>query len=169
MVPRDFAACFAAYLVQGLWGAPVKAVSAFAPPMPETGRVISDYEEGLALAHKEGKRVFIDFTGYGCVNCRKMEATVFQDPRITETLEKDYIVIRLYVDDKTALDTPVRVEQNGKSRTLRTIGDKWSYLQASRYGAQTQPFYIITDAEGRMLAPARSYDEDTEAFLKWLK
>ncbi len=163
------AACFAAYLVPGLWGAPVKAVSAFAPPMPETGRVISDYEEGLALAHKEGKRVFIDFTGYGCVNCRKMEATVFQDPRITETLEKDYIVIRLYVDDKTALDTPVRVEQNGKSRTLRTIGDKWSYLQASRYGTQTQPFYIITDAEGRMLAPARSYDEDAEAFLKWLK
>ena len=120
------------------------------------------------LADKEGKRVFIDFTGYGCVNCRKMEATVFQDSRIIEKLEKDYIIIRLYVDDKTALDTPLRVEQNGKIRTLRTIGDKWSYLQASRYGAQTQPFYIITDAEGRMLAPARSYDEDAEAFLKWL-
>lgn len=162
------AACFAAYLAPGLWGAPVKAVSAFAPPMAETGRIISDYEEGLTLADKEGKRVFIDFTGYGCVNCRKMEATVFQDPRIIEKLEKDYIIIRLYVDDKTALDTPLRVEQNGKIRTLRTVGDKWSYLQASRYGAQTQPFYIITDAEGRMLAPARSYDEDAEAFLKWL-
>lgn len=163
------AACFAAYLIPGLWGAPVKAVSAFVPPMPETGRIISDFEEGLALAEKEGKRAFIDFTGYGCVNCRKMEATVFQDPRVKETLDKGYITIRLHVDDKTALEAPVRVEQNGKSRTLRTIGDKWSHLQATRYGAQTQPFYVITDAKGTMLAPARSYDEDAEAFLKWLE
>lgn len=160
---------FAAYLIPGLWGAPVKAVSAFAPPLPESGRVISDLDEGLALARKEGKRVFIDFTGYGCVNCRKMEATVFQDSCVKEKLEKDYITVRLYVDDKTTLDAPVQVELNGKQRTLRTVGDKWSHLQASRYGAQTQPFYIITDVEGRMLAPARSYDEDADAFLKWLE
>ena len=163
------ALCFAVYLTTGLFGAPLKAISAFAPPLPETGRVVHDYDEALALAKTEGKRVFIDFTGYGCVNCRKMEATVFQDERVRKVMETEYVVLRLYVDDKTALDTPVRVNQGGTIRTLRTVGDKWSHLQATRYGAQTQPFYIIVDEEGKAVTEARSYDEDVEAFLHWLK
>ena len=137
--------------------------------MKETGRVVDDFEAGLALAKSEGKRVFIDFTGYGCVNCRKMEATVFQDERIHRTLERDYVFVRLYVDDKTKLPEPLRVEQGGKQRTLRTVGDRWSFLQATRFGAQTQPFYVILDADGTQLAPARSYDEDADAFLRWLQ
>lgn len=161
--------CFAMYLLPGLWGAPVKAVSAFAPPMPDKGLVISDFEEGLTLAKKKGKRVFVDFTGYGCVNCRKMEATVFRDERIMQTLENDYIVIRLYVDDKTPLEEPIHTEYGGKQRTLRTVGDRWSHLQATRFGAQTQPFYIILDEDGNAIASARSYDEDADAFLKWLQ
>ena len=137
--------------------------------MEETGRVIDDFEAGLALARSEGKRVFIDFTGYGCVNCRKMEATVFQDGRIRRILERDYVFVRLYVDDKTKLTEPIRVEQGGKQRTLRTVGDHWSFLQATRFGAQTQPFYVILDASGTQLAPPRSYDEDADAFLRWLQ
>lgn len=160
---------FAAYLLPGLWGAPLRAVSAFTPPMEETGRIVSDFDEGLALARKEGKRVFVDFTGYGCVNCRKMEATVFQDERVHEMLSADYVVVRLYVDDKTPLDEPLRVTFNGKERTLRTVGDRWSFLEATRFGAQTQPFYLILDADGTPLAPARSYDEDADAFLRWLQ
>ena len=160
---------FAGYMTPGLWGAPLRAVSAFTPPMEETGRIIDDFEAGLALAKGEGKRVFIDFTGYGCVNCRKMEATVFQDERIRRVLERDYIFVRLYVDDKTKLTEPLRVEQSGKQRTLRTVGDRWSFLQATRFGAQTQPFYVILDAGGTQLAPARSYDEDADAFLRWLQ
>jgi thiol:disulfide interchange protein DsbD len=163
------ALAFAGYMTPGLWGAPLRAVSAFTPPMEETGHVIDDFEAGLALAKGEGKRVFIDFTGYGCVNCRKMEATVFQDERIRRVLERDYIFVRLYVDDKTKLTEPLRVEQSGKQRTLRTVGDRWSFLQATRFGAQTQPFYVILDAAGTQLAPPRSYDEDADAFLRWLQ
>ena len=163
------ALAFAGYMAPGLWGAPLRAVSAFTPPMEETGRVIDDFEAGLALAKREGKRVFIDFTGYGCVNCRKMESTVFQDERIRRVLERDYVFVRLYVDDKTKLTEPLRVEQGGKQRTLRTVGDRWSFLQATRFGAQTQPFYVILDASGTQLAPARSYDEDADAFLRWLQ
>ena len=163
------ALAFAGYMAPGLWGAPLHAVSAFTPPLEETGRVIDDFEAGLALAKREGKRVFVDFTGYGCVNCRKMEATVFQDKRIRQVLERDYVFVRLYVDDKTALAEPLRVEQNGKQRTLHTVGDRWSFLQATRFGAQTQPFYVLLDADGNPLAPARSYDEDADAFLRWLQ
>ena len=163
------ALAFACYLLPGLWGAPLRAVSAFTPPMEGTGRIVGDFDTGLTLAKSENKRVFVDFTGYGCVNCRKMEATVFQDARIRQVLERDYVVVRLYVDDKTALEQPLRVEQNGRQRTLRTVGDRWSFLQATRFGAQTQPFYVILDADGRLLAPARSYDEDADAFLRWLQ
>ena len=141
---------FALYMVPGLWGAPCKAVSAFAPPMStqdfnlykanEVRAQFTDYEQGMAVAKAQGKPVMIDFTGFGCVNCRKMEAAVWTDPSVAEKLTNDYVLISLFVDDKTPLPEQIEITENGQKRTLRTIGDKWSYLQRSKFGANAQPF-----------------------------
>lgn len=168
---------FAVYMIPGLWGAPCKAVSAFAPPVTtqdfnlNTKTVeakYTNYEEGMAAAKAQHKPVLIDFTGFGCVNCRKMEAAVWTDPQVADKLEKDYVLISLYVDDKTPLPQPIEITENGKQRTLRTIGDKWSYLQSHKFGANAQPFYVPVDNEGNPLNAAFSYDEDIDAYLEFL-
>lgn len=182
-VPRFFMAlisfAFAMYMVPGLWGAPLKAVSAFAPPMKtqdfnlaeemEVKPMFTDYEEGMKYAAEHGKPVMIDFTGYGCVNCRKMEAAVFVDDKVADIMTNDYVLIQLYVDEKTKLSEPIEVVENGTPRKLRTIGDKWSYLQSSKFGATAQPFYVLLDNEGNPLAMSYSYDEDVPKYLAWLK
>lgn len=168
---------FTVYMIPGLWGAPCKAVSAFAPPMNtqdfnlynnEVHPRFKDYEQGMAAAKAEGKPVLIDFTGFGCVNCRKMEAAVWTDPQVADKLNNDFVLISLYVDDKQPLDHPIEIVENGKKRTLRTIGDKWSYLQRSKFGANAQPFYVILDNEGKPLAGSYSYDEDISHYLEFM-
>ncbi len=170
---------FALYMVPGLWGAPCKAVSAFAPPMNTQDfnlnhKVVeakfTSYEEGMAAAKAQGKPVLIDFTGFGCVNCRKMEAAVWTDPEVADMLTKDYVLISLYVDDKTPLQEPFEVKDaEGNTKTLRTVGAKWSYLQSSKFGANAQPFYVILDANGKPLSGSRAYDEDISAYIQFLK
>ena len=170
---------FAVYMVPGLWGAPCKAVSAFAPPMNtqdfnlNTKTVearFTDYEQGMAAARAEGKPAFIDFTGFGCVNCRKMEAAVWTDPRVADKLRNDFVLISLFVDDKTPLPEPIEVtDAEGQTKTLRTVGAKWSYLQSHKFGANAQPFYVIVDpATGKPLSGSRGYDENIEEYLKFL-
>ncbi len=168
---------FTVYLIPGLWGAPCKAVSAFAPPVStqdfnlyhnEVEAKYRDYEAGMAAAEAQGKPVVIDFTGFGCVNCRKMEAAVWTDPLVADKLNDDVILISLYVDDKTPLAAPFDVVENGKKRTLRTVGDKWSYLQRSKFGANAQPFYVIIDNEGNPLGGSYSYDENISHYLEFL-
>ena len=169
---------FTIYMIPGLWGAPLKAISAFTPPMyTQDYKIIQttvveapfkDYEQGMAFAKEQHKPVIIDFTGFGCVNCRKMEAAVWTDEEVARRLTQDYVLISLYVDDKTPLAQPVEVEINGQKRTLRTVGDKWSYLQATKFGANTQPFYVLLDPQGTPLAPSRSYDEDIQEYINWL-
>ena len=170
---------FAIYMVPGLWGAPCKAVSAFAPPISTQDFNLNsktvearftDYEQGMAAAKAEGKPVLIDFTGFGCVNCRKMEAAVWTDPQVAELLEKKYVLVSLYVDDKTPLPEPIEVtDAQGKPHTLRTIGAKWSYLQSQKFGANAQPFYVIINNEGHPLMGSRSYDEDIAAYVDFLR
>ena len=170
---------FALYMVPGLWGAPCKAISAFAPPMNtqdfnlNTKTVearFTDYEAGMAAAQAEGKPVLIDFTGFGCVNCRKMEAAVWTDPRVADILTNKVVLISLYVDDKTPLPEPIEVtDAQGNTKTLRTVGAKWSWLQSQRFGANAQPYYVLLDADGKQLTGSRAYDEDVEAYLKWLE
>ncbi len=181
-VPRFFMSlisfAFAIYMIPGLWGAPLKAVSAFAPPMKtqdfnlaaeeEVKPMFTDYEEGMKYAAAHNMPVMIDFTGYGCVNCRKMEAAVFVDPTVAEIMTKDYVLIQLYVDEKAKLPEPIEVDDNGQVRKLRTIGDKWSYLQSSKFGANAQPFYVLLDNEGNPLEKSYSYDEDIPKYLEWL-
>ena len=170
---------FAVYMVPGLWGAPCKAVSAFAPPMNtqdfnlNTKTVearFTDYDLGMAAARAEGKPVLIDFTGFGCVNCRKMEAAVWTDPTVAEKLNKDFVLISLYVDDKTPLAEPFEVtDEEGNAKTLRTVGAKWSYLQSHKFGANAQPFYVMVDpTTGKPLAGSRAYDEDIKAYVDFL-
>ena len=181
-VPQFFLAlaslAFTVYMVPGLWGAPCKAISAFTPPMNTQdfnlygGSVearFTDYEQGMAAAQAEGKPVIIDFTGFGCVNCRKMEAAVWSNPQVADMLNNQYVLISLYVDDKTPLPQPIEIAENGQQRTLRTVGDKWSYLQRTKFGANAQPFYVLLDNEGHPLAPSRSYDEDIAAYLQFLQ
>ena len=171
---------FAIYMVPGLWGAPCKAVSAFAPPMNTQDfnlntKVVeakyTDYEEGMAAAQAQGKPVLIDFTGFGCVNCRKMEAAVWTDPTVADLLTKDYVLISLYVDDKTPLAEPLEVKDvNGEVKTLRTVGAKWSYLQSTKFGANAQPFYVIINpTTGKPLSASRAYNEDIPAYIDFLK
>ena len=170
-VPRFFMAlislAFAVYMVPGLWGAPLKAVSAFAPPMTtqdfnlynnEVHAKFDDYDAGMEYAKRNGKPVMLDFTGYGCVNCRKMEAAVWTDPKVSKLMTDDYVLITLYVDNKEPLPEHIKVMENGKERTLRTVGDKWSYLQRSKFGANAQPFYVLIDNEGKPLNKSYSYD-----------
>ena len=123
----------------------------------------------MAYAQKHNKPVMIDFSGYGCVNCRKMEASVWTDPQVKQILENDYVLITLMVDDKTRLPEPITIEENGKTRKLRTIGDKWSYLQRSKFGANAQPFYVLLDGEGKPLAPSYAYDEDVPRYVQFLQ
>lgn len=181
-VPRFFMAlaslAFAVYMIPGLWGAPLKAVSAFAPPMQtqdfnlynnEVHAKFNDFEAGMEYACQNGKPVMIDFTGYGCVNCRKMELSVWTDPKVNKLLNEDYVLITLYVDDKAKLPEPVKVTENGTERTLRTVGDKWSYLQRSKFGANAQPFYVLLDNEGKPLNKSYSYDEDIQKYVDFLE
>lgn len=181
-VPRLFMAiisfAFAIYMVPGLWGAPLKAISAFAPPLytqdfnlykSEVHAAFDDYEAGMAYAKKTNKPVMIDFSGFGCVNCRKMEAAVWTDPKVKQILEEDYVLITLIVDDKTKLPAPIEIEENGKTRKLKTIGDKWSYLQRSKFGANAQPFYILLDGKGQPLGPSYAFDEDVSNYIQFLQ
>ena len=169
---------FAVYMIPGLWGAPCKAVSAFAPPMStqdfnlNTKTVearFTDYDAGMDAARREGKPVLVDFTGFGCVNCRKMEAAVWTDARVGDLLTRDYVLISLYVDDKTPLATPIEVvDDHGQQKMLRTVGAKWSYLQSHKFGSNAQPFYVVLDADGHALTPSRGYNEDVPAFVEYL-
>ena len=169
---------FAVYMLPGLWGAPLKAVSAFAPPMKtqdfnlaeemEVKPMFYDYDEGMAYAKEHHKPVMIDFTGYGCVNCRKMEAAVWIDERVASKMTKDYVLIQLYVDEKTPLPEPFVAKVNGEEHKHRTVGDKWSYLQSSKFGATTQPFYVLLDNDGNPLTKSVSYDEDIDKYLEFL-
>ena len=180
-VPQFFLAmaslAFTVYMIPGLWGAPLKAISAFAPPMntqdfnlqkTTTEAKYKDYELGMAAAKAEGKPVIIDFTGFGCVNCRKMEAAVWTDNQVADILNDKYVLISLYVDDKTALPEPLEVTENGQTNVLRTGGDKWSYLQRVKFGANAQPFYVLLDNDGKPLAGSRAYDEDIQAYIDFL-
>ena len=201
-VPRLFLAiislAFAMYMVPGLWGAPLRAISAFAPPMSTQDWVMTpgaapaahtttavgeyktmtnhggqitftDYEEGMAYAKENNMPVFLDFNGFGCVNCRKMEAAVLSKPEVAEHMHK-YVLISLIVDDKTKLAEPIEVEENGKKVTLKTIGDKWSHMQRAHYQSNAQPYYVQLDADGnRIVEGSYAYDEDIQKFLEWLK
>lgn len=169
---------FAIYMVPGLWGAPLKAVSAFSPPMStqdfnlqssEVKVRANDYEAGMQIAKAEGKPVIIDFTGFGCVNCRKMEAAVWTDAEVSDILSNDYVLIQLFVDDKTPLPSTQIVKVNGQDQKLRTVGDKWSYLQSSKFGANAQPFYVLLDNEGNPLAASYSFDDNVEHYKTFLK
>lgn len=181
-VTRFLLACisfaFAVYMLPGLWGAPLKAISAFSPPIStqdfslfegDVAAQVDDFDEGLRLSRETGKPVLLDFSGYGCVNCRKMEAAVWTDPDIKSTIDNDYILVTLMVDEKKALPEPIRItEKDGTQRTLRTYGDKWSYLQRSKFGANAQPFHVLVDGEGHPLAAPFVYKEDVPAYKAFL-
>ena len=169
---------FAVYMVPGLWGAPLRAISAFSPPAYTQdfnlyeGNVhaqFDDFEEGMRYAEKQNKPVLIDFSGFGCVNCREMENNVWIDPRVKKILEQDYVLITLIVDDKTALPEPIVVDDAGKKRTLRTIGDKWSYLQRTKFGASSQPFYIPVDHNGIPLSASYKRDLNVQRYIDFLQ
>jgi len=180
-VPRLFMAiisfAFAVYMIPGLWGAPLKAISAFSPPLFTQdfnlydGAVhakFDDYESGMDYARKNNKPVMIDFSGFGCVNCRKMEASVWTDARVKSILEKDYVLITLMVDDKKKLPEVIEVEENGRKTKLKTIGDKWSYLQRHKFGTNSQPYYVTLDNNGYPIGPSYAYNEEISEYLKFL-
>ena len=169
---------FAVYMIPGLWGAPLKSISAFTPPLTtqdfnlydaEVHAQFTDYDLGMKYAAEQGKPVVVDFSGYGCVNCRKMEASVWTHPKVKGLLENDYVLITLFVDDKTPLKNPFSVEENGKTRTIKTIGDKWSYLQRIKFGANAQPFYVMLNNQGLPLNSPFTFDENPDNFIKWLE
>ena len=181
-VPRFFMAlcslAFAVYMIPGLWGAPLKAVSAFAPPMNtqdfnlyknEVHAQFDDFDAGMEYARRNGKPVMLDFTGYGCVNCRKMELSVWTDSKVSKLIQDDYVLITLYVDNKTPLPEHIKVMENGKERTLRTLGDKWSYLQRVKFGANAQPFYVLIDNDGQPLNKSYSFDENVANYVDFLE
>nr|HPN47744.1 thioredoxin family protein [Bacteroidales bacterium] len=181
-VPRLFLAiiplAFSVYMIPGLWGAPLKAISAFAPPMftqdfnlydQEVHPDFMHFESGMQFAQQQNKPVLLDFSGYGCVNCRKMENAVWQDIRVKNIIEKEYVLITLMVDDKTALPEIIEIEEYGKVRKLRTIGDKWSYLQRFKFGANAQPFYVLLSPEGKPMAPHYAFDDNVDNFLRFLR
>ncbi|MDR1223379.1 MAG: thioredoxin family protein [Tannerella sp.] len=169
---------FAVYMIPGLWGAPLKAVSAFAPPLytqdfnlysDAVHAQFDDYETGMEAAARLQKPVLLDFSGYGCVNCRKMEAAVWTDPRVKQLIEKEFILITLMVDDRTKLPDPIEIEENGRRRVLKYAGDRWSYLQRSKFGANAQPYYMILDNEGFPLSPSYAYDENIPGYIHFLE
>lgn len=168
---------FAAWLVPGLWGAPLKAISAFTPPMSTqifghndqtVEPQFTDYSEAVIAAENSGKPILVDFTGYGCVNCRKMEASVWTDPRVADKIRENYILVSLFVDDKTPLPKSWQVTENGNKTKIRTVGDKWSLLQRHKFGANAQPFYVIIDSKGRLLSGPYTFDPDPDHFLKFI-
>ncbi len=168
---------FAVYLIPGLWGAPLKSVSAFVPPLYtqdfnlyEGGnfKVFHDFDEGMAYANENNRPVLVDFSGYGCVNCRKMEGAVFDTQEVSSIIKENFVLITLMVDDKTSLEKPIEVNENGKTVMLKTIGDKWSYLQRSKFAANSQPYYVMLDNEGKPLASPYYYDENVAKFVEWL-
>ena len=168
---------FAVYLIPGLWGAPLKSVSAFVPPLYtqdfnlyEGGnfKVFHDFDEGMAYANDNNRPVLVDFSGYGCVNCRKMEGAVFDTQEVSSIIKENFVLITLMVDDKTSLEKPIEVNENGKAVMLKTIGDKWSYLQRSKFAANSQPYYVMLDNEGKPLASPYYYDENVAKFVEWL-
>ena len=168
---------FAVYLIPGLWGAPLKSVSAFVPPLYtqdfnlyEGGnfKVFHDFDEGMAYANENNRPVLVDFSGYGCVNCRKMEGAVFDTQEVSSIIKENFVLITLMVDDKTSLEKPIEVNENGKTVILKTIGDKWSYLQRSKFAANSQPYYVMLDNEGKPLASPYYYDENVAKFVEWL-
>lgn len=179
--PRLFLAIisfsFSIYMVPGLWGAPLKAISAFSPPLytqdfnlydNEVHAAFNDYDLGMAYAKQTNKPVLIDFSGYGCVNCRKMEASVWTDPRVKQKLETEFVLITLMLDDKAKLKTPITITENGKEKRLRTVGEKWSYLQRSKFGVNAMPFYVILDHDGKPLAPSYAFDENVTRYIQFL-
>lgn len=182
-VTRFMLACisfaFAVYMLPGLWGAPLKSISAFSPPIStqdfslfegDVHAQVDDFEEGMRLSQQLNKPVLLDFSGYGCVNCRKMEAAVWTDPDVKNSIDNDFILVTLMVDEKKALPEPIKItEKDGTVRTLRTYGDKWSYLQRSKFGANAQPFHVIVDKNGRPLAPAFVYKEDIPGYKAFLE
>ena len=181
-VPRLFMAIislsFAIYMVPGLWGAPLKSISAFAPPIYTQdfnlydGAVDAkslDYETGMAYAKQVNKPVLLDFSGYGCVNCRKMEASVWTDPRVKSLIDDEYVLITLMVDDKTKLPEIIEVDENGRTFKLKTIGDKWSYLQRHKFGSNSQPFYVVLDADGNPMSPSYAFDENPDNYVEFLQ
>ena len=168
---------FAVYLIPGLWGAPLKSVSAFVPPLYtqdfnlyEGGsfKVFHDFDEGMAYANENNRPVLVDFSGYGCVNCRKMEGAVFDTQEVSSIIKEKFVLITLMVDDKTSLEKNIEVNENGKAVMLKTIGDKWSYLQRSKFAANSQPYYVMLDNEGKPLASPYYYDENVAKFVEWL-
>lgn len=179
-IPRFFMAlislAFAMYLIPGLWGAPLKSISAFAPPLNTQDfnlyggeiREFDDYEEGMAYAKKNNLPVLIDFTGHGCVNCRKMEAAVFDTEQVKSIVENDFVLIKLIVDERQELAKPYTVEEYGGTTEITTTGERWSYLQRHKFGTNSQPYYVTLDSEGKPLAGARVYNEDVNAFVDWL-
>lgn len=169
---------FSVYMIPGLWGAPLKAISAFTPPLytqdfnlykDDVHAAFNDYDLGMAFAAEKKLPVIVDFSGFGCVNCRKMEASVWTDPAVKELLKKDFVLISLFVDDKTSLIKPYEVNENGRINTIETIGDKWSYLQRSKFGANAQPFYVMLDNKGKPMTKSYTFDENPSNFVKWLK
>ncbi|HRU62921.1 MAG TPA: thioredoxin family protein, partial [Paludibacteraceae bacterium] len=168
---------FAIYMIPGLWGAPLKAISAFTPPLYTQDFNLyqqniypdfTDYDEGMTFAKEKNLPVIVDFSGYGCVNCRKMEANVLSDPEISNFLKKQFVLITLYVDDKTPLQKPYEVIENGKVRKIKTVGDKWSYLQRYKFGANAQPFFVMLNNDGKPLNKPFTFDDHPQHFLKWL-
>ncbi len=169
---------FSVYMIPGLWGAPLKSISAFAPPLytqdfnlynNEVHPAFTDYDQGMAYAAQKKLPVVVDFSGFGCVNCRKMEAAVWTDPSVKDLLKNDFVLISLFVDDKTPLAKPYQVQENGRSTSIETVGDKWSYLQRSKFGANAQPFYVMLDNAGKPLNKSYAFDENPANFVKWLK
>lgn len=173
-----FSIAFAIYMIPGLWGAPLKAISAFSPPMntqdfnlytKEVHAKFDDFDIGMEYAKKSGKPIMIDFTGYGCVNCRKMELAVWTDSKVSKIIDNDYILITLFVDDKRPLRQPVTIIENGKEITLRSIGDRRSYLQRIKFDANAQPFYVLHDNNGKPLNKSYAYDENIDKYVEFLQ
>jgi len=169
---------FSVYMIPGLWGAPLKSISAFAPPLytqdfnlysNDVHPAFTDYDLGMAFAAEKKLPVIIDFSGFGCVNCRKMEASVWTDPKVKELLKKDFVLISLFVDDKASLAKPYEVLENGRTTSIETIGDKWSYLQRSKFGANAQPFYVMLDNAGMPLTKPYTFDQNPAHFVTWMK
>ena len=167
---------FTAYLLPGLWGAPLRVTSAFVPPLytqdyttnPEQLQEWDDFEKGVAQAAQSGKPIFLEFSGYGCVNCRKMETAVMDVEEVKRNLKENFVHIRLMVDDKANLAQPITIEHNGKKRTLNTVGDKWSYLQEVKFNSNSQPYYVVLNSKGELMSGPFVYKEDIQGFIDFL-
>lgn len=173
-----FALSFSLYLVPGLWGAPLKPISSILPPLSTQdfklnevtiATVYDDYETGMAAAAQSGKPALVAFGGHGCVNCHKMDATVLVDEKVKGYIDNDFVYITLMTDERARLPKIEEVEENGRITKLKTVGDKWSYLQRSKFGAQSQPYYVILDHQGKPLAPAHAFDESIANYVNFLE